>query len=90
MRCDVHVFVFGVMGEVTGKQDEIGPFRQGIDHVDRPFEGFGSKRIGRPVEADVCVAELDKREWGDFFAAGVAKSEVNMPPASPWLRRREG
>ncbi len=56
----VDVFVFGVVGEVPGKEDEVGRLREPVDQLHCALECLGAERIGRAIESDVRVAELNE------------------------------
>jgi len=64
---DVDIAVLGIVGQIAGEQNKIGPLRQAIDHLHGAFEGSGPERIRRAIEAYVCIAELNKRERGSQF-----------------------
>ena len=69
----VNVFVLGVVSEIAGKKDKVWPLWQGVDHFDGALERLGAKGIGRAIEADVGVAQLDERKRRNFLAAGPAE-----------------
>src|SRR6266404_5953808 len=56
------VFVrrISVVSEVTGDDYQFGAMLKAVDRGNRLFEGFGAKRIGRPVEANVSIAQLNE------------------------------
>ena len=56
------VFVFTVVGQVSGEQHQIGTLRQPVDHFHRTLKRFGSQGVGRAVEPYVRIAELNERE----------------------------
>ena len=64
------ILVLSVVREVAGKEDEVRPLRQRVDHVDRALESLGAKWIGRPVETNVCVAQLHEGKRGQPLSAG--------------------
>jgi hypothetical protein len=72
MRC-TDVAVFGVVREIPGEKDEVGPLRQSVDHLDGALECFRAEGIGRAIESDVRVTQLDEREWRHLFAIGLAQ-----------------
>src|SRR6266700_6554923 len=64
----MNVLVLGIVSQITGKQDEVRTSRQGVDHLDSALERASAEWIGRSVEADMCVAELDKGKWRNLLA----------------------
>src|SRR3954470_24325657 len=69
----VNVAIFGVVREIAGEQNKVRTLRQSVDHVDCALECLGAERVGRPIEANVCIAELNKREWRYFLAIVAAR-----------------
>src|SRR5262252_7875447 len=59
---NVNLAVLRVVRQVAGEKHEIRPLWQGVDHVDSPFEGSCSERVGRAVEANMGIAELNEGE----------------------------
>src|ERR1700690_3477737 len=48
------------MTDVTGVDDELGRMRKSVDLIDRSLKRTGDIGIGRLVETDVAVADLDE------------------------------
>jgi len=64
----VNILVFGVVGQVAGKPDEVGTLSQIVDPLDGGFECLGAKRAGRTAEFHLGVAQLNEGEGRDPFA----------------------
>ncbi len=58
----VELLRFRMMREVAGVNEKLRLLGQRVDLVDGGLQRAGNVRIGRLVEADVAVADLDKRE----------------------------
>ena len=52
----------GVVGQIAGDDDQLGAIFQPVDSSDGAFERLGAERVGRSVESDVRVAQLNERE----------------------------
>src|ERR1700730_15770749 len=79
------------MGHVAGMDDESGLDRQVLDFVDRLFERANGVWIGRLVEADMTVADLQESKptrlrsfWPRVYPHGTRRPAANWPKdASP-------
>ena len=52
----------GVVGQVAGDDHQLGPPLKPVDSRDGAFECPGAERIGRSIETNVRVAQLDERK----------------------------
>ena len=82
----VGVVEFGRLGEmrdVAGMNDERWLHRQGLDFVDRFLERAEGVGIGRLVETDMAVADLQERQptGSAAVASPIMPMERGMPPA---------
>jgi hypothetical protein len=77
------------MGKVASHNDQLGSIFQTIDGSDCVLEGFGAQRIGRPVEADVRVAQLSEGKWRRGFAVEIGERAEEPFRARAARQRRE-
>src|SRR5712671_7625630 len=75
---NVDISVLGVMCKIAGKQNEVWPLGQSIDHIDGAFEGLCAQRVRRPVESNMGVAELHERKRSHLFAIAAAQGSENV------------
>ena len=81
----IPLFRLRQMADVPGMNDKGGLGRHSLYFGNRLAKGGGRIRIGRQVESDVIVADLDKGQlaWGDFRRRGRAyKSDGSRHPAA--------
>ena len=52
----------GVVGQIAGDDYQLGPPLKPVDSRDGAFERPGAERIGRSIETNVRVAQLDERK----------------------------
>ena len=65
---DVNVAVLGVVCQIPSEKDEVWALRQAVDQIHRALESLGSEWIRRAVEANVGIAQLNKRKRGYLLA----------------------
>jgi len=51
------------MRQIPGVKDKRWPLRQGVDLVDKFLQRFSDFRVWVFVKADVCIADLNEREY---------------------------
>ena len=78
----------GVVGQIAGDDDQLRAIFQPIDSSDRALERLGAERIGRPVESDVRVAQLDERKWRGRLAVELGESARD--PFGTGVARKRG
>src|SRR5712692_1662803 len=77
------------MSEVAGDNDQLGPALEPVDGRNRALECPGAERIGRTVEADVGIAQLNEGEWCGRFAVELReRAGERLGPCAARERRK--
>src|SRR5271155_4558879 len=72
----------GVVGQIAGDYYQLGPVFQPIDGGDGALERLGAERVGRSVESDVRVAQLNERKRRRSLAVELGESARDSLGAS--------
>src|SRR6516162_6453119 len=69
----VELTLFGVVGQITGMNNEVRLTLQGVDLADACLKRSCGVWIGRFVEADVAVADLNEMKFAHGYFSVLAK-----------------